>query len=189
VASPKKKAKPPNYLLQKKGPLQNEGTYQKRKPSRPSQKVELLPASKRLVSPKKNRASPNQQDRAVKGQVQPQPHPIWPKRLVLEKTFSTPPCGPSIDAKFPSSFRSACGRGHHLLPTCPINKSDAIGFKIVKNPFSEAKQKAARGENNEIQGRRRIPKSLLQAVLAPARRAPPGNVLFLRNLSPEKGHS
>jgi hypothetical protein len=65
------------------------------------------------------------------GQVQTQPYPIWPKRLVLEKMPPTPPCDPSIDAKHPPGFRSASGRGYYLLPICPI-KSDAIDIKNVE---------------------------------------------------------
>ena len=98
------------------------------------------------------------------GQVQNQPCcPIWPKRLVLENIFPTPRVThqPAL-TKSPSGFRSAYGRGYHLLPTYR-SQSDAIGLKKInvrKCHFqSETKQLAVtktrfRGED-EFQNRTR----------------------------------
>jgi hypothetical protein len=57
---------------------------------------------------------------------------------LANKMFPPYRATPPTDTKSPSGFRSACGRGCYLLPTCPI-KSDVIGFKIVKKSIFRIK--------------------------------------------------
>jgi hypothetical protein len=119
-------------------------------------------------------------------QAHPHRRPIWPKRLVLEKEQfppprrmthqSTPNPHPVLD--LPAGAVIVCFRLARL--------KRCRRLKNRQKPVFRNKATRSAVANKKIKGER-IPKPRPQAVLASARRVPPGDALLLSN-PPKKSH-